>query len=71
MRLSPQQRWALAQIDAGGHNVCTAGVAEMHVRPATYRGLSRLGLIAERTEHGVRMVSLTDLGRSMLTARAA
>jgi predicted transcriptional regulator with HTH domain len=70
VKLSAQQRWALAQIATGGPNVCTAGVAEMHVRPATYRGLMRLGLIVERTERGVRRVSLTDAGRS-LTARAA
>lgn len=71
MKLSPQQRWALAQIDAGGPSVCAAGVAEMHVRPATYRGLMRLGLIAERTERGVRMVALTDAGRAALIVRAA
>lgn len=71
VKLSPQQRWALTQIATGGHDVCTAGCAEMHVGAATYRGLARLGLIAEsRDERGVRRVSLTDAGRAAIVRAA-
>ena len=71
MKLSPSQSWALDRIATGDERVHTAGCAEQSLGGATYRGLLRLGLIAEsRDERGVRRVALTDTGRKQI-ARAA